>query len=514
MKYLYGIIENCFNSFYAFRGYATPNDIIKYSEAYSGYQRVLNNPHTKEIARYFKDGINVFSPEIILAYSVEDWWDENINPTFCGEAWCGGGASPVDFLANKHHYSNRKRVSLKDNNGIAFTKMTAPKGSGLHMVRISLPDELSSPPFRRIDGNHRLEAMALIGKEKADYVIPVCIILLKADFFEGNTNVEVDTAIVEMNIFHKINAKAKPLTEIEQYRGFLKLTSAGDLRKFGEEFFITKEFLNNHSKLPLGNLSEYFKEKDDTVLYCAKFLIDRNINVTSDKLADVLTELNKTYFSEICELKQCANRFSLVPYVYYSFSEENPLVKIKAYTTWFINNKLYDLKDFDPASIIEVFNKIFEKRRKQIFVAMPFDDNLNFVFKAIFDTVSEINREEGLDLPEPVRIDKQITGFSYDIVEEILAQIESAGLLIADLTSQNANVYYEAGFAQGLIRAKLGNSVEILYLISNPDEPDMPFAEAKFDVNHYKIIPYKNNANALGQLEKNLKNELKAFYEI
>ena len=55
---------------------------------------------------------------------------------------------------------------------------------------------------------------------------------------------------------------------------------------------------------------------------------------------------------------------------------------------------------------------------------------------------------------------------NQNIVNEILENIQNAGLLIADLTEQNANVYYEVGYAQGLIKAKLGNTAEVLYLIS------------------------------------------------
>ena len=105
MIHLYGAVENCFNSFYAFRGYANPKDIVHYSEAYSGYQRDLKDEHKNALAQYFSDGINVFSPEIILAYSVEDWWDKGLNPSFCGDGWCGGGVSPIDYLVNNNSIS-------------------------------------------------------------------------------------------------------------------------------------------------------------------------------------------------------------------------------------------------------------------------------------------------------------------------------------------------------------------------------------------------------------------------
>lgn len=175
-------------------------------------------------------------------------------------------------------------------------------------------------------------------------------------------------------------------------------------------------------------------------------------------------------------------------------------------------NKLYNVTKFDPAGMIDIFDSIFEIRKKQVFVAMLFKVELDFVFEAICETIDKINKDNGTDLLRPIRIDKQIIGFSYDIVNEILENIQNAGLLIADLTDQNANVYYEVGYAQGLIKANLGNSAEVLYLISNPNKPEEPFAAAKFDIQHYKIIPYKNAGNGMNELKANLEKELKAFY--
>ena len=225
--------------------------------------------------------------------------------------------------------------------------------------------------------------------------------------------------------------------------------------------------------------------------------------------------LEHTYFQDSEIIRSCKNRFAIIPYVYYCFiGEKKKNAKLTAYNTWFIKSRLYNVKDFDPASMIDVFDSIYEIRKKQIFVAMPFKDELKFVYDAICDTVKEINDENHIELSIPVRMDKQITGYSYDIINEMLDQIENAGLLIADLTEENANVYYEAGFAQGLIRAKLGNTVQILYLVSNPQNPDQPFEEAKFDIKHYKIIPYKNAGNGVAELKENLEKELKAFYQL
>jgi hypothetical protein len=503
-----GLVDYCYGGFPVFRAFAEASTIVKYSEASEAYQRIPDDKHVNDIKKFIIEGQDVYTPEVTLAYSISDWFNSEINPVFCGGMTCGGSLEPMVFLTDgaEDYLVNlppQLPIVLKDSVGIRFSKNRKN-----NLVTLTLPDNLKKKPFKRIDGNHRLEAFEQLTDKIARDTIPVSILLL-TNYYES------EARETEMAIFHNINAKAKPLTQIEQYRGFLNLFKADELRKFGKEFAVTKDFLDNHDKLPLENLNAFFTEKDDMVLKCVKFLFEYKKEITANELADILTKLNNIYFADNEKLRSCANRSALLPFVYFHFTNQNPKVKLDTYTTWFINNKLYDLKDFDPASIIEIFERIFEIRRKQIFVAMPFIDSLNFVFNTITEVVNKINREnEGLELPLPVRIDKQIIGFSYDIVEEIFSKIENAGLLIADLTDQNANVYYEAGFAQGLIRSKFGDSLKILYLISNPQNPDKPFAEAKFDVNHYKVISYRNDGNSVNILKDNLEKEFKVFYGI
>lgn len=359
--------------------------------------------------------------------------------------------------------------------------------------------------FNRIDGNHRLEALE---QTEEDFLVPYCIILLKSS---GDAKYR-DREKMEMEIFHNINSKVQPLTPIEQYRGLFELFTVAELLSYGKEFSLTKQYLEKYKDSPYINLKEFFSDIEDIVLFCFKFMLDRKLNMAVDDLAYVFSELEHTFFHDYSVIRTCKNRFAIIPYVYYYYNEEYS--KLTAYNKWFITARLYNVKDFDPASLIDVFDSIYEIRKKQIFVAMPFKDELHFVYDAICDTVKMINSENHLELPIPVRIDKQITGFSYDIINEMLDKIENAGLLIADLTEENANVYYEAGFAQGLIRAKLGNTVQILYLVSNPKNPDQPFDEAKFDIKHYKMIPYKNAGNGVAELKANLEKELKAFYQL
>ena len=494
---IYGILDYCYGGVPVLRGYVSYKTLLKYSTPHPSYQRTPNDEHIKEIEDFISKGSFKFMPEVILSYNCSgiDW------PTH------EDGYSIEDPILKL--YNTTQTIVLEDcGKGIKLKGFKAH--NGIHPLKIQIntnsPFYSKNQIFNRIDGNHRLEALS---KLSDDYIVPFCIIFL-SDFGYADSN---EREKMEMKIFHNINSKVKPLTPLEQYKGLFNLFTVAELKEYGEEFSITKAYLQKHSTLRFNNISNYLTDKEDIVLFCIKFFLDREISINEDDIADIFSKLEHTCFYEFEIIRNCRSKLAIVPYVYYCLEGgKQKNAKLTAYNTWFIKNKLYNVKDIDPASLIEVFNSIFDIRKKQVFVAMPFRTELDFVFDAICETVEKINRENGTDLLPPVRIDKQIVGFSYDIVNEILENIQNAGLLIADLTDQNANVYYEVGYAQGLIKAKLGNTAAVLYLISNPDKPDEPFATAKFDVQHYKMIPYKNVGNGVNELKANLEKELKVFY--
>lgn len=494
-----GNFQYCYNGIPVIRGYCSSKTLIKYSHPHPAYQRQAEESHVEEIKEFLNGHSLKFMPEVILSYDFSGMlttppkWDTFIYP------------SPFDYLSKS---TDSGTLKVWDSaKAVEFARIKKDEVNTTIKIRINYGNPLLDPHqvFNRIDGNHRMEALE---ETEEDYLIPYCIILLKSS---GNSLIH-DREKLEMEIFHNINSKVQPLTPIEQYRGLFELFTVAELLSYGKEFSLTKQYLEKYKDSPYKNLRGFFSNIEDIVLFCFKFMLDRKRNMKADELAYVFSELEHSFFHDYSVIRTCKNRFAIIPYVYYCYNKEN--AKLAAYNTWFINARLYNVKDFDPASMIDVFDSIYEIRKKQIFVAMPFKEELHFVYDAICDTVKKINSENQLELPIPVRIDKQITGFSYDIINEMLDKIESAGLLIADLTEENANVYYEAGFAQGLIRAKLGNTVQILYLVSNPQNPDQPFDEAKFDIKHYKMIPYKNVGNGVAELKENLEKELKAFYQL
>ncbi len=495
-----GIMEYCYDGVPIVRGYCSYKTLIKHSKAHEAYQRTAEDKHVEEIKEFISKAPYKFMPEVVLSYDYKGVFRSRHFQQLQEE---NAYITPIQYLMDA-----QKSSSLNDVDQFVTLKRVSCSTKGFKIIQFEFEEpHLGEIIFNRLDGNHRLQALETM--EGNDFQIPFCIIMLN-----GNSNPLLkEREKTEMEIFHNINSKAKPLTPIEQYRGLFELFSISELDSYGKEFSLTKAFIIKHKELRFSNISNFMADNADIVLACIKFFFNKKITVTEDDIADVLSKLEHTYFAEHEIIRTCKSKFAIIPYVFYCFEGgKQTNAKLSAYNAWFIKNKLYDLKEIDPSSLVDVFNSIYEIRKKQVFVAMPFRPELDFVFEAICDTVTKINRENGTDLLKPIRIDKQIVGFSYDIVNEILESIQNAGLLIADLTDQNANVYYEVGYAQGLIKAKLGNTSEVLYLISNPEKPEDPFSAVKFDVQHYKMIPYRNDGNGVNELKANLEKELKIFY--
>jgi hypothetical protein len=121
------------------------------------------------------------------------------------------------------------------------------------------------------------------------------------------------------------------------------------------------------------------------------------------------------------------------------------------------------------------------KNKPHVFVAMPFGKDMEDVFR--YGIQGPVN-EAGL-LCE--RVD--MTTFTGDILARIKSRIETATLVIADLTGANPNVYLEVGYAWGKDRSTL--------LLSKS-------AELEFDVRGQRTIIYET----ISDLEKQLKADL------
>lgn len=126
------------------------------------------------------------------------------------------------------------------------------------------------------------------------------------------------------------------------------------------------------------------------------------------------------------------------------------------------------------------------------FVMMPFAPPLGDYYVKIYEPAI---LKAGLI---PVRADNDIFG-TGKIIDQIWAGINSAKVLIAELTSRNANVFYELGLAHALKKP--------VVLVSS-NESDVPF-----DLQHIRVIYYDVHDPFWGQklIDKVAENILSAI---
>ncbi len=109
------------------------------------------------------------------------------------------------------------------------------------------------------------------------------------------------------------------------------------------------------------------------------------------------------------------------------------------------------------------------------FVLMPFDKSFDDLYKmGIKETAAQ------LDIIAE-RVDEQI--FQEGILERIYIQIDAADIIIADMSGQNPNVFYEVGYSHA--KGKI-----CILLTSNTD--DIPF-----DLKHHRHIVYGESISNL-----------------
>lgn len=127
-----------------------------------------------------------------------------------------------------------------------------------------------------------------------------------------------------------------------------------------------------------------------------------------------------------------------------------------------------------------------EQLSKSVFIAMPFSEDFDDIYLyGIKKPVDEMQYT-----PECLKHEK----YMGDIVDRIKIRIKESKLVIADISGNNPNVFYEVGFAQALGKPVI--------LISQEQE-------APFDLCTQQRIFY--SSRKIGSLEKEVSAQLKQF---
>lgn len=129
----------------------------------------------------------------------------------------------------------------------------------------------------------------------------------------------------------------------------------------------------------------------------------------------------------------------------------------------------------------KIFTRKYEEENKlYIFVIMPFgDDELTKNFEIY---IKEPLEEEGHSIE---RIDDSIRATS--IIRDIIGCIRDADVIIAELTLDNMNVYYELGRAHEIEQ----NIIQIC----QQEQENLPF-----DIRNVRTIRYKNSKEGYEEL--------------
>lgn len=471
-----GAFAPSIGGFLTVRGYAPLTDIAKCSFADDAYQRDLEPEHVEEIRTFFNDGEYLFFPEIILSVQLSVDYKKAGAPT----------GDPFQLIQDGHPFKS-------NTNGLDIKPRKPRSPSDLIRYEITVPEDTKL--FKRIDGNHRLSAFEALQDTEFDrYVAPFCLVLF------GNAK---DARRNEKALFHNINSKALPLTSEEVLKGIVDATedfSDSDLNdSFGPEYLQCRQLKDRLDFDYLSNLKSVFGKNEGQAESARSVLIkslqdvgkqiDPKMRLDTEVVFEAIKRINDTYADE--RLQDSAAQGLFAAFLFFKLRGDQSRGAYEQFTNWVLRTHQYELQSIHTADLVKIFSKISQSRRRQVFVSMQFSDKTKANFDAISCAIDDINIKHKLDIKiRPIRIDQFDTGYSYEINEEVLRLIEDSGLLIADLTLGNKNVYHEIGYLMGLNQ---GNGLlhENFLLIHNGTIGDVG-ADISFNISGIKQLRLKD----------------------
>lgn len=495
---LSGILHTSLGGFTVIRGVAPLGELARCSRFDPAYQRNLIETHRSEIEQFLADRQFLFFPEVVLSAALAYDYTK-----------ARGKARDVQALADLH--AGRAFKSNVDGLAVRAVKTKLPKGlevvggsAAPTLAYLEIPEEQLGRDdglrLFRIDGNHRLSAARDLKPGDAAWGLetPFCIVLHQ-DATEKQR--------FEKVVFHNINAKQIPLTSEENLRLILQtgegaLFSDEDLLarpSFGPAYWLARHLLPQFQANFLGGLSQHFENRHTLALGLAQFLMAKQAVASEadavplqgevDRIRQALIAVNAHYAEPArAALREAGCHGVLTAFVYFALKNEGR--QLAAFARWIDTNRIDRLSPatttrglgyhyhlgrtqaVDAASLVDVFESVLTARSREVFVSMQFGTppGTEPVYKAIKEAIDDVNAKHGLqaDLAlTPVRIDHVNKGHSYTIADEILKVVNGCGLLIADLTQGNKNVYHEVGFLMGLNQGRTAEQDNFILLADN-----------------------------------------------
>lgn len=482
---LTGIIESVFGGRYLFRGYATISNLVKYSTANYTYQRPLEEKRIDKIIEYLRNDKFRFFSELLFGLELND---PNAMMQLNKSTIPGGVRfdDNIKFVKSKFTFQN----SIGEN---PTTKV------------ISLEFDDNSTKLSRIDGNHRLSAIEkvfdsddeILKQEIGNLIVPFSILIQQKG---------IESKKFESAIFYTINAKARPLTEEENFKSLLadNQFSPEELKSIFDvdiQLDAIRDFIEH---MPVGLLSglgeEFSRCYYSTLFKVVKLCAEQSISINSTSLMSAFKAVEIEYTNN-SDLREWNDNISLISaYVFYYCQGQD---KYNAFKKWVAANRIYKIKDIQLKSIIKLFDES-QNIQIRVFVAMPFyDEEIVRSTNAIYSRViNNISKKYNINISLPGKI-MTYEGSTVNIVNDVLERVSNCDICFCDITGNNPNVTYEMGWARALKK---------YVVILKEEEAEKPKSDYLLDFySTFKKDAYITLEEAV---EKNLKAILKKHYSV
>ena len=541
MAKLEGIIYKAFENFVVFRGYAPIGVLAEVSKRPDAYQRTSDEEHKREIIKFLKKKEYSYFPELVLAYRGAKL-NELINELhgkddveFDAESFVPGlkvlkeRVPATGYRARHAQLTVAKEVLLRVDGNHRLEPFNDSDEWWESFIDEKAPEEYTEE-----------QKKTWLIKRIQDYKSDVKGIIVPFSIVISNTDIADK---FEASIFNNINFKQLPLRQEKNIQNIHKYLKETDELGIAHELTIKLIDLAESGHfigLPLferGTTSEIYRtvcyKTAELLLMQQKVLNERKEMLNSDiaenrhTLGEMLKSTGNVDEKKTNEIernvKSCEKQVqsidnycasinpdaieiaiqSLRP-VYNTFGEQYGNIsvfvalvyfkllnehKFTSFVDWVTKNGINRIpaNDYLPThnakSLISLFERVYEAKRKEIFISMQFGDpQSEMIYEKIVQTIERFNQVKGLDIIiNTIRIDQKITSELFDIPKEISCAIENSSLIIADLSSHNINVYHEIGMAMGLAQARsIPASIILLY------KTDTSFRdEEKCDVDHF-----------------------------
>jgi hypothetical protein len=498
---LRGLMDQSLGGFVCIRGYAPLGDLARVSHANLDYQRELIKTHRETVIRFLRNRKSLFFPELILSCPLS--YDFNKPRAI-------SGLKPLlDVLEGRGFKSNTNGIAVAIRR-VPFKGMADTRAmNALQVASLTLPDGLlkTTPlPLFRIDGNHRLSA----ADQESDFkeiVAPFCIILFNSGHDDERNS---------KTIFHNINSKTIPLTSEENLRIILDSPEVftdealQEPTSFGLPYLLARRAMPSIQLAAVPALANVLKHPRTALVDLFTLLIEKKAIPRSDStLPDVVACFKQVdaIYAVDDELRTKHGLGLFQAFVYFCLTDRDARL-LKPFKQWVSGNHLAALTQTDAHALIGIFESLHTAKARTIFVSMQFGETTDDTYDAIVRTVEAINAQARPKIKiKPLRIDKLNKGHSYTITDAILTAIEDSGLLIADLTHANPNVYHEVGYMMGLNRGR-GLKQENFILVAREESGSSLDKTVGFNLRGVSQIRFKR----FGDLEQALAARIRAYY--